>query len=251
VSDEQVIAQAIEALSAGPLHSHLVSEQPKIVLELYDHFAKFSKSEIQHFHKLEQQQKVVKPDEAPRVHYGDSHHNYLKPVHNIGSNGGGLLESWIKNYRGPLQQTNSGTFYQWSPQGSQRGGASNRGCGHGRGPYTPRPLYCMYHGNETDHKTKDCPIYIDTKQKMNQDTTQPLPQLQPREVNHTMQWALHNQQHSPSYPPHYPTQAYQNSHTQSRAYYQPYHYTNTNHPQPLPTPQITYHPTLQQITYPT
>jgi hypothetical protein len=59
----------------------------------------------------------------------------------------------------------------------------------------------MYHGNETDHRTKDYPIYIDTKQKMNQDTTQPSPQLQPREVNHTMQWAPHNQQHSPFYSP--------------------------------------------------
>jgi hypothetical protein len=55
----------------------------------------------------------------------------------------------------------------------------------------------MYHGNETDHRTKDYPIYIDTKRKMNQDTTQPSPQLQSREVNHTMQWAPHNQQHSP------------------------------------------------------
>jgi hypothetical protein len=52
--DDQVIAQAIKALCAGPLHSHLVRERPKIVLKLYEQFAKFSKSEIQHFHKLEQ-----------------------------------------------------------------------------------------------------------------------------------------------------------------------------------------------------
>jgi hypothetical protein len=36
VSDEQVIAQAIKALRAGPLHSHLVRERPKTVPELYD-----------------------------------------------------------------------------------------------------------------------------------------------------------------------------------------------------------------------
>jgi hypothetical protein len=109
----------------------------------------------------------------------------------------------------------------------------------------------MYHGNETDHRTKDCPIYIDTKQKMNQDTTQPSPQLQSREVNRTMQWALHNQQRSLSYPPHSPAQAYQNSQTQSPIYYQSYHYATTNHPQPPPASQITYHPALPQITYPT
>jgi hypothetical protein len=54
VSDDQVIAQAIKALRAGPLHSHLVRKRPKTVPELYEQFAKFSKSEIQHFHKLEQ-----------------------------------------------------------------------------------------------------------------------------------------------------------------------------------------------------
>jgi hypothetical protein len=53
VSDDQVIAQTIKAMRAGPLHSHLVREGPKIVPELYEQFTKFSKSEIQHFHKLE------------------------------------------------------------------------------------------------------------------------------------------------------------------------------------------------------
>jgi hypothetical protein len=53
VSDDQVITQAIKALHAGPLHSHLVRERPKIVTELYEQFTKFSKFEIQHFRKLE------------------------------------------------------------------------------------------------------------------------------------------------------------------------------------------------------
>jgi hypothetical protein len=54
VSDGQVIVQAIKAIRVGPLHSHLVREQPKIVLELDEQFTKFSKSEVQHFCKLEQ-----------------------------------------------------------------------------------------------------------------------------------------------------------------------------------------------------
>jgi hypothetical protein len=54
IPDDQVIAQAIKALCAGPLHSHLVRKRPKTVTELYDQFAKFSKSEIQYFRKLEQ-----------------------------------------------------------------------------------------------------------------------------------------------------------------------------------------------------
>jgi hypothetical protein len=53
VSDNQVIAQAIKALWAGPMHSHLVRERPKTVPELSEQFTKFSKSEVHHFHKLE------------------------------------------------------------------------------------------------------------------------------------------------------------------------------------------------------
>jgi hypothetical protein len=55
------------------LHNHLVREQPKIVPELYEQFTKFSKSKTQHFHKLEQQRKFSKPDEAPKPWYNENH----------------------------------------------------------------------------------------------------------------------------------------------------------------------------------
>jgi hypothetical protein len=54
VSYDQVITQAIKAMRARPLHSHLVRERPKTVSDLYEQFAKFSKPEIQHFRKFEQ-----------------------------------------------------------------------------------------------------------------------------------------------------------------------------------------------------
>jgi hypothetical protein len=53
VSDDQVIAQAIKALCARPLHSNLVRERPKIVTEMCENFAKFNKLEVVHFQKLE------------------------------------------------------------------------------------------------------------------------------------------------------------------------------------------------------
>jgi hypothetical protein len=87
VSDDQVIVQAIKALRVGSLYSHLVREWPKIVSELYEQFTKFSKSEVQHFRKLEQQRKVAKLDETPRPRYNDNQRNYPKHVHNIDSNG--------------------------------------------------------------------------------------------------------------------------------------------------------------------
>jgi hypothetical protein len=70
VSDDQVIAQAIKAMCAGPLHSHLVRDRPKTVSEQHEQFTKFSKSEIQHFHKIEQERKIqgqMKPQDLAKM----------------------------------------------------------------------------------------------------------------------------------------------------------------------------------------
>jgi hypothetical protein len=93
VSDDQVITQAIKALRAGSLHSHLLRDRPKTASKLYEQFTKFNKSEVQHFRKLEQQRKVAKPDEATRPRYSDNQHNYLKLVHSIDSDGYGPPEN--------------------------------------------------------------------------------------------------------------------------------------------------------------
>jgi hypothetical protein len=89
----KVIAKAIKALCVGPLHSHLVRERLKTVPELYEQFPKFSKSEIQHFRKLEQQRKISKLDEASRPHHNKNQCSYPKSVHSIDSEGYGPLEN--------------------------------------------------------------------------------------------------------------------------------------------------------------
>jgi hypothetical protein len=94
----------------------------KTVPELYKQFAKFSKMEVSYFHKLVQQRKAPKNDEASRpAHYNDNQRGYLKPVHNIDSDGCRSPEVWEKNFGPPPKERNQSSFDQRSSQYSQRG----------------------------------------------------------------------------------------------------------------------------------
>jgi hypothetical protein len=182
------------------LHSHLVMERSKTVTELYEKFTKFSKLEVLHFRKLKQQRKAPKYDEASRLAcYNDSsQHNYPKPVHNIDFDGCRPLKNWKNNFWPPLQERSQRNFDHRSNQYIQRGGMPGRGRGHDRGTF--KPLYCMYHDNDTNHRINDCPIFLDSKRQMEQDCNHSLPQSSSREVNNTMQWSPPHHQYSPSYP---------------------------------------------------
>jgi hypothetical protein len=134
--------------------------------------------------------------------------------------------------------------------------------GRGRGPYTLKSPYCMHHGDKADHHTKDCPIYLDTKRKLDHELAQPSHQSAPREVTTRCSGLPTTNNILPPILLFFSSQTYQNSHTQTPAYYQSYHYATTNrpqhsqslqitYPQPSPAPQITYPPAPPQITYPT
>jgi hypothetical protein len=135
------------------------------------------------------------------------------------------------------------------PVSSERG-MPGRGRGHSRGSYTFKTLYCMYHDSDTNHHTQDCPIFLESKRKMEQDSNQPPQHSLSREVNHTTHWPSSHNHYSPSYPSLFTPQTDRNNQAQAPAYYQSYHYTTTNHPQPSPNPQIAYPPPVPQITYP-
>jgi hypothetical protein len=105
----------------------VVRESPKIVPELYEQFAKFSKSGVQHFHKLERQRKTPKQDEALRPPcYNDNKGSYPKQVDSIDSDGCGPMENWERNFGPPPQQRSQRPSAKIRPLSSQREHARSR-----------------------------------------------------------------------------------------------------------------------------
>jgi hypothetical protein len=112
ISDEQDITQAIKALRADQLHSHLIRERPKLLEELYEEFQKFSRAEVLHFHKLGQQRKAAGENKSSRPfkyiktkEVASSFDVTHKQVHSIHSIACGPPENWEKNFRPPWQDS--------------------------------------------------------------------------------------------------------------------------------------------------
>jgi hypothetical protein len=156
--------------------------------ELYDNFHKFSKSEVLHFHKLEQQRKVLKENEASRpTKYNrgtpwaltkqPSKFTSLTPMD------APPPENWKKKFDPPQLENRNRVFDTIKEYHQLSGGYTSRGRGHGWSQ--DRPLYCIYNERDKDHKTKDCPIFLESKKKMAQKWNQPSNPPPTKEVNHT------------------------------------------------------------------
>jgi hypothetical protein len=175
-----------------------------------------------------------------------------KQVHSIDSNGYGPPKNWEKNFRPARQERDDQVYDPRRDHQQTRGGYSSRG--QGRGQSQERPPYCMFHEKDTDHRTRDCPIFLESKKKMTQKHSQPSSNTTAKEVDHTSHWHQPSQSSSSNQP------SYQNFNTRPEyqsnyqrypsQYYQPYNYTP--HTNQVHTPQltITYPPAPLQITYP-
>jgi hypothetical protein len=124
----------------------------------------------------------------------------------------------------------------------------------GKGQFQDIPLYCMFHERDTDHWTRGCPIFLESKKKMTQKHNQPSTTATVKEVNHTSHWQQLPQSSSsnqPSYQHFNLRPKYQsNYHIHPSQYYQPYNYTPHTSQVHTPKLTITYPPTPLQIAYP-
>jgi hypothetical protein len=122
---------------------------------------------VLHFHKLGQQRQTANENKSSRpTKYSKSKENtpnfdtIHKQVHNIDSDGCGPPENWEKKFRPPRLESENRTYTprrDYNP----RGGYSNRARDRGRDQDIH--LYCMFHERETDHRIRDCPIFLESK----------------------------------------------------------------------------------------
>jgi hypothetical protein len=113
----------------------------------------------------------------------------------------------------------------------------------------------MFHERDTDHQTRDCPIFLESKKKMTQRRNQPSTTATVKEVNRTYHWKQPSQSSSSNQPlyQHFNLclEYQSNYHKQPSQYYQPYNYTPHTSQVHTPQPTITYPPASLQIMYPT
>jgi hypothetical protein len=60
----------------------------------------------------------------------------------------------------------------------------------------------MFHERDTDHQTRNCPIFLESKKKMTQRYSQPSTIITAKEVNHTSHWHQPSQSSSSNKPSH-------------------------------------------------
>jgi hypothetical protein len=191
VDDQIAIHYAISGLRASVLYSHCIRDPPKNLQELYQLFEKYARSEELHQRKVESQRKPKDPPQSSRtwtrLSQSDSGRDSRsqQQVHTIANQ--------HPAGEAPRRQ-------DYPPQGRDN---STRGRGQGRAQQ-PRRFYCLFHGEDYAHPTRDCPETKATRDKM----SQAQPADNPRVVAHTYQHHLPQPyNHGPAQHP--PNHAYQ------------------------------------------
>jgi hypothetical protein len=121
-----------------------------------------------------------------------------RQVHSIDTNGCGPPENWGKNFRTLRPEVESKTYDPRGDHSQARGSYANRD--HGKGRMQDRPLYSIFHKRDTDHRTRDCPIFLQSKKKMTQKHSESLTPSTTKEVNHTSHWHQPSQSSSSNQP---------------------------------------------------
>jgi hypothetical protein len=193
VDDQIAIHYAISGLRAGVLYSHCIRDPPKNLQELYQLFEKYARSEELHQRKVESQRK---PKDTPQ-----SSRTWTRPTQ-ADSDRDGRNQQQVHNIANQHPTGEAPRRQEYPPQGR---GNRTRGRDRGRAQQ-PRRFYCLFHGEDCAHPTRDCPETKATKDRM----ARAQPADNPRVVAHTYQQPPQPYHHGPTlHPPHHTYQHHQ------------------------------------------
>jgi hypothetical protein len=168
VDDQIAIHYAISGLRASVLYSHCIRDPPKNLQELYQLFEKYAKSEELHQRKVESQRK---PKDAPQ-----SSRTWTR-TSQPDSGRDGRNQQQVHNIANQHPAGDAPRRQEYPPQGRGNG---TRGRGRGRAQPSRR-FYCLFHGEDCAHQTRDCPETKATRDRM----ARAQPADNPRVVAHT------------------------------------------------------------------
>jgi hypothetical protein len=190
VDDQIAIHYAISGLRAGILYSHCIRDPPKNLQELYQLFEKYARSEELHQRKVESQRKPKDPPQSSgtwtRPSKSDSGRDSRsqQQVHNIANQHPAGEAPRRQDY-----PPRAATMTRVVGAGDRR---------------NSRRYYCLFHGEDCVHPTRDCPETKATRDKMSRGQ----PADNPRVVAHTYQHH-HPQPYNHGPAQHLPNHAYQ------------------------------------------
>jgi hypothetical protein len=191
VDDQIAIHYAISGLRAGVLYSHCIRDPPKNLQELYQLFKKYARSEELHQHKVESRRKPKDPPQSSRT--------WTRPSQ-LDSGWDSHSQQQVHNIANQHPAGEAPRRQDYPPQGRDNG---TRGRGRGRAQQ-PHRFYCLFHGEDCTHPTRDCPEMKATRDRM----SRAQPADNPRVVAHTYQHHLPQPyNHAPAQ--HLPNHAYQ------------------------------------------
>jgi hypothetical protein len=173
VDDQIAIHYAISGLRAGVLYSHYIWDPPKNLQKLYQLFEKYARSEELHQRKIESQRKPKDPPQSNRT--------WIRPSQSD-SDRDSRSQQQVQNIANQHPAGEAPRRQDYPPQGRGNG---TRGRGRGRAQQ-PRRFYCLFHGEDCAHPTRDCSETKATRDRM----SRAQPADNPIVVAHTYQHHL-------------------------------------------------------------
>jgi hypothetical protein len=152
VADSQVTT-AIGGLRGGVLYNHCIRDPPKTLQELYQLLEKYARSEELHQQKVESQRKPKDPPQSSRT--------WTRPLQ-PDSGWDSQRQQQVHNIANQHPVGETIRRQEYPPQGR---GNDTRGRGRGR-VQQPRRFYCLFHGKDCTHPTRDCLEMKATRDRM-------------------------------------------------------------------------------------